>query len=163
MLFRSGDVSRSLPAGLSPLTVTLEQALELLARPKPGRGAGRRREPLRVFEASPVTGQPVQLLAGRYGPYVTDGTTNASLPRGTQPEQATFEQALQWLAARAAQGPSRRFSRKKAVRKTAAAPAAKKKAKKPAARKKKPKGKRAAKKRPSSAKTEPAGDATASP
>jgi DNA topoisomerase-1 len=160
---KCGDESRSLPAGLSPLTATLEQALELLARPKPGRGAGRRREPLRVFEASPVTGQPVQLLAGRYGPYVTDGTTNASLPRGTQPEQATFEQALQWLAARAAQGPSRRFSRKKAVRKTAAAPAAKKKAKKPAARKKKPKGKRAAKKRPSSAKTEPAGDATASP
>jgi DNA topoisomerase-1 len=160
---KCGDESRSLPAGLSPLTVTLEQALELLARPKPGRGAGRRREPLRVFEASPVTGQPVQLLAGRYGPYVTDGTTNASLPRGTQPEQVTFEQALQWLAARAAQGPSRRFSRKKAVRKTAAAPAAKKKAKKPAARKKKSTAKRAAKSKPSSAKTEPAGDTTASP
>jgi DNA topoisomerase-1 len=160
---KCGDESRSLSAGVSPLTVTLEEALELLARPKAGRGPGRRREPIRVFDASPVTEQPVQLLAGRYGPYVTDGTTNASLPRGTQPEQTTFEQALQLLAARAAQGPSRRFTRKKAVRKAAPKPAAKKKPKKPTARKKKTPAKRAAKKAPPPAGIEASGESAAAP
>ena len=82
--------------GLSPLDVTFEQAMELLAQPKTtGRGRGAvKREPLKVFEASPVTNNPVQLLAGRYGPYVTDGVTNASLPRGTAPEEVTLEYAL---------------------------------------------------------------------
>ena len=64
--------------------MTLEQALELLAQPKARRGGRRRaRSRSRSSSASPVTGQPVQLLDGRYGPYVTDGVTNASLPRGT--------------------------------------------------------------------------------
>ena len=132
-----GDESRSLPPELSPLNVTLEQALELLARPKARRGAGRRREPLRVFPASPVTGQPVQLLTGRYGPYVSDGTTNASVPRGTSPEQLAFEQALGLLAARAAQGPSRRPARRKTAGKAAGATVAAKKAPKKRAAKKK--------------------------
>ena len=105
---KCGTETRTLPASLSPLDVTLAQALELLAQPKPGRGAGRRQEPLAVFAASPVTGQPVQLLAGRYGPYVTDGTTNASLPRDMKPEEATLEKALDLLANRAAQGPAKR-------------------------------------------------------
>jgi DNA topoisomerase-1 len=144
---KCGDESRSLPSGVSPLSVTLEEALDLLAKPKPGRGPGRRSEPIRTFEPSPVTNQPVQLLVGRYGPYVTDGTTNASLPRGTDPAQVTLEQALGWLAARAAQGPSRRFSRRKSARKAAApAAAAKKTAKKRASGKKKAPRKRAAKK-----------------
>jgi DNA topoisomerase-1 len=160
---KCGDESRSLPAGFSPLTVSLEEALDLLSRPKPGRGAGRRREPLRVFEASPITGQPVQLLAGRYGPYVTDGTTNASLPRGSQPELVTFEQALEWLAARAAQGPGRRFSRRKTSRRTAAKPAAKKKAKKPSARRAKSPAKPAAKKGASPARGRPPVDRPANP
>jgi DNA topoisomerase-1 len=144
---KCGEESRSLPSGVSPLSVTLQEALELLAKPKPGRGPGRRREPIRTFEPSPVTNQPVQLLAGRYGPYVTDGTTNASLPRGTDPEQITVEQALGWLAARAAQAPSGRFPRRKSARKTAATSAApKKKAKKRSSGKKKAPRKRTAKK-----------------
>jgi DNA topoisomerase-1 len=127
---------RSLPAGVSPLDVTLEQALELLAQPKvSGRGRGAvKREPLKVFAASPVTNNPVQLLAGRYGPYVTDGTTNASLPRGTAPEEVTLEYALNLLKARAEQGPSKRPARrtvkKSAPRKKAAAPKRKKRTKK---------------------------------
>ena len=128
---------RSLPAGLSPLDVTLEQALELLAQPKAGgRGRGAvKREPLKVFEASPVTSNPVQLLAGRYGPYVTDGVTNASLPRGTAPEEVTLEYALNLLKARAEQGPAKRPARRTAKKaaapkKEAAAPKAKKAAKK---------------------------------
>ena len=77
-----------MPADISPLDVTLEQALELLAQPKARpRRDGSASEPLKVFDASPVTGQPVQLLDGRYGPYVTDGETNASLPRTMTPEE----------------------------------------------------------------------------
>ena len=56
----------------------------------------------------------MQLLAGRYGPYVTDGVTNASLPRGTAPEEVTLEYALNLLKARAEQGPSTRPARRTA-------------------------------------------------
>jgi len=131
---KCGNETRSLPAGLSPLDVTFQQALELLAQPKTRRGAGRKKEPLAVFEASPLTGQPVQLLEGRYGPYVTDGVTNASLPRTMAPEEITLPRALDLLAQRAARGPARR---KKAVRKKAvpAETAEKRPARKKAAKK----------------------------
>ncbi len=61
-----------------------------------------------MFDASPVTGQPVRLMQGRYGPYVSDGATNASLPRGTTVEEVTFEYALNLLKDRAEAGPSKR-------------------------------------------------------
>jgi DNA topoisomerase-1 len=122
---KCGAETRSLPADVSPLNVTLEQALELLSQPKMrGRGrAAAKREPLKVFDASPVTGQKVQLLDGRYGPYVTDGETNASLPKGTPPEELSFQEALDLLAARAAAGPPKRKSarRKKAAAASSAA------------------------------------------
>jgi DNA topoisomerase-1 len=134
---KCGDETRSLPNGLSPLDLTLPQALELLAQPKGRRGAARSREPIQVFDASPVTGEPVKLLDGRYGPYVTDGTTNASLPRALSPEEVTFERALDLLAERAARGPGRRGARKKATKKTTKKATAKKKtAKKKTAKKK---------------------------
>jgi DNA topoisomerase-1 len=122
---KCGDETRSLPADVSPLDVTLEHAVHLLAQPKAaGRGrAAAKREPLKVFDPSPVTGQKVQLLDGRYGPYVTDGETNASLPRGAVVEELTFNEALDLLAARAAAGPPKR----KAAKRKAASPAAKKK------------------------------------
>ena len=79
---KSGEETRSLPADMSPLTVTFEQAIELLAQPKKQRrGFGAPKEPLKVLGTSPVTKQEVKLLEGRYGPYVTDGVTNASLPK----------------------------------------------------------------------------------
>ena len=142
------DESRSLPEELSPLHVTLEQSIELLAQPKARRGGGRaakKQEPLKVFEASPVTGEPVKLLDGRYGPYVTDGTTNASLPKTLGVEEVTLERALDMLAERAAKGPSRRGSKKKAAKK-AAKKATKKAAKKKSAKKKSSKKKAAKKK-----------------
>jgi len=115
-----GDQTRSLPDHLSPLEVTLPEALELLAQPKGRRGAARRNEPVKVFDTSPVTGQKVQVLQGRYGPYVTDGVTNASLPKEHSPEEVTFEHALDLLAVRRAKGPARKAARKKApTRKTA--------------------------------------------
>ncbi len=124
---KCGDETRSLPDDLSPLDVTLEQALALLAQPKARRGAARKKEPIKVFEASPVTGEPVQLLEGRYGPYVADGTTNASLPRGTTVEDMTFEAALDLLKIRAERGPAKK-TRKKAKKKAAKKKATKKKA-----------------------------------
>ena len=132
----------------------MEQALELLAQPKAGgRGRGAvKREPLKVFEASPVTNNPVQLLAGRYGPYVTDGVTNASLPRGTAPEEVTLEYALNLLKARAERGlakrpgtaglPARRPSRKRPLRKKAAKKKTAKKGAKKKAVKRRPRKRR---------------------
>jgi DNA topoisomerase-1 len=139
--------TRSLPEAISPLEVTLAQALEILAQPKLRRGAAPRKEPLQVFSASPVTQQPVQLLDGRYGPYVTDGVTNASLPKAMAPSEVTLEKALDLLAARAALGPSkktaRRTARKAAYRK-APKKAAKKKTSKKTAKKRTAKKKTAA-------------------
>ena len=135
---KCGAETRSLPAGTSPLEVTYEEALELLAQPKT-RGRGRATaQPLKTFDASPVTGQPVQLKSGRYGPYVTDGETNASLPKDADPETLTFEQALALLADKAAKGGGRkRATKKKAAKKKATKKkATKKKATKKAASKK---------------------------
>jgi len=111
---KCGDETRSLPDDVTPLDVSLEQALLLLAQPKAGRGrrAGATKEPLKVFDASPVTSQPVKLLDGRYGPYVTDGQTNASLPKGVAVESVTLESALQLLAERAAKGPAPKRGRR---------------------------------------------------
>ncbi|MHB8953684.1 MAG: type I DNA topoisomerase [Pirellulaceae bacterium] len=110
---KCGAETRSLPADVSPLTVSLESSLELLAQPKTG---GRRRtapkEPLRQFPESPVTGQPIKLLDGRYGPYVTDGVTNASLPKGTTADELTAEQAMALLAERASRGGTTRAAGK---------------------------------------------------
>jgi DNA topoisomerase-1 len=112
---KAGEETRSLPADISPIDVTLEQALHLLSQPKQrGRGAAAKREPLKVFEESPVTQKKVQLLDGRYGPYVTDGETNASLPKGTAIEELTFQEALELLAARAAMGPPKKKAKRAA-------------------------------------------------
>ena len=134
---KCGDDTRSLPAGLSPIEVTFDEAVALLAQPKAARkGFGAKREPLKVFEPdSPVTKQKVQLLEGRYGLYLADGETNASLPKGSNADTLTFEEALELLATRAAMGPS---TKKKARRKPATAAAKKTPAKKEAAVKKAP-------------------------
>ncbi len=115
---KCGKETRSLTAEMSPLDVTMEQAVELLSKPKTGgRGRGKK-EPLKTFDVSPVTGNPVQLLDGSYGPYVADGETNASLPRDAKVEELTFEIALDLLAVRAAAGGSKK--KKKATKKKAA-------------------------------------------
>jgi DNA topoisomerase-1 len=105
---KCGAETRSLPAEMSPIDVTLEQALALLAQPKQARrGFGAPRTPLRVMGESPVTKEPIQMFSGRYGLYVTDGTSNASLPKGTTAEELTMDEALQLLAERAAKGPAK--------------------------------------------------------
>ncbi len=145
---KSGEETRSLPAGVSPIDVTMEQALELLAQPKAARrGFGAPKEPLKVFDESPVTKQKIQLLEGRYGLYLNDGETNASLPKGLGADALTREEALELLATRAAMGPSKKSSRrkkttpkaaaKKAAAKTAAAEPVEEVAEKPVKKKKK--------------------------
>jgi DNA topoisomerase-1 len=144
---KCGDETRSLPADISPLDVTLEQSLFLLAQPKTrGRGAAAKKEPLRNFDKpSPVTEKPVQILDGRYGPYLTDGDTNVSLRKGMSAEELTFDEALSMLAEKAAQGPpkKKKTPKKKAAKKKAAPKksAGKKKTPKKGAKKKRSKEK----------------------
>ena len=118
---KCGDETRSLPEGRSPLDVTLQESLALLAEPKTRGRAATSKEPVKVLPDSPVTAKPVQVMRGRYGPYVTDGVTNASLPRGTAPEEISFEYALNLLKVRAERGPStfRRPTRRRPGTKTA--------------------------------------------
>jgi DNA topoisomerase-1 len=123
-----GKETRSLPAGLSPLAINLEQALDLLSQPKQQRGrrgaAAKVQEPVKAFDVSPVTGNPVQLLSGRFGDYITDGTTNVTLPKSMTAEELTFEQALDMLADKAAKGPAPKRG-KTAAKKTVKKPAKK--------------------------------------
>jgi DNA topoisomerase-1 len=133
---KCGEETRSLPADISPLDVTLEQAVELLAQPKTrGRRTSTPRAPLKELGDSPVTGKKVQLLDGRYGPYVADGETNASLPKGSSTEDVTLAQAIELLANRKAQGGGKKGKRG-APRKKAAAKKTAKGAKKKAANRK---------------------------
>lgn len=100
------------------------------------RGGRQAAEPLKVFGPHPTSGGEIKLMAGRYGPYVTDGTTNATLPRDKKPEELTVEEAVVLIDERAAKGPAK--GKKKAAPKKAAAKKApaKKAAAKPAAVKK---------------------------
>jgi DNA topoisomerase-1 len=103
-----GSEFRSLEATDDVYTVTLERAQELLARPKGQRRQRAAAPELRVIGPHPQSQVPVRILDGRYGPYVTDGETNASLPKGTAPEAVTLEQAMELLSARAAAPASKR-------------------------------------------------------
>jgi DNA topoisomerase-1 len=85
-----------------------------------GRGARAATEPLNTFGPHPTSGGEIKLMAGRYGPYVTDGTTNATLPRGTEPEALTLEAAIVLIDERAAKGPAKGKGKKKAPAKKAA-------------------------------------------
>ncbi|MEA1013193.1 type I DNA topoisomerase [Sphingosinicella sp. LY1275] len=104
-----------------------------------GRARGAAREPLKVLGAHPRTEAEIKLMEGRYGPYVTDGTTNATLPKTIAPEALTLEEAAQLIDERAAKAPAKKGRAKKTpVKKAPAkkAPAKKAAAKKPAAKKK---------------------------
>jgi DNA topoisomerase-1 len=121
---KKGSDTRSLQSEEQILTVTVEDALALFAQPKTrGRTA---KGPLREMGADPDTGLPMVVKDGRFGPYVTDGTTNASLRRGDDVEDLTPERASELLAERRAAGPSTRA--KKAPAKKAAKKATTKKA-----------------------------------
>ncbi len=96
---------RSLPSEEALFTVTLEEALALYAAPKQGRRQQRAADPLRELGADPDSGGTITLRDGRFGPYVTDGTTNASLRRADDPMTITLERSIELLAERRAAGP----------------------------------------------------------
>ena len=128
---KMGKETRSLTSEDQLLSVTLAEAQAIFAQPKQRRGRAAA-APLREMGTDPATELPVQLKEGRFGPYVTDGTTNASLRKGDDIESLTMERASELLADRRAAGPS---TRKKAAKKAAPAKKAAKKTTKKAAKK----------------------------
>ncbi|CDO38007.1 type I DNA topoisomerase [Novosphingobium sp. KN65.2] len=116
----------------------MNAAVSILAEAAQGGGRGQRAkaEPLKVLGKHPTSEGEMKVMAGRYGPYVTDGTTNATLPRDQKPEDLTAEQAIALIDAKAAKGPAK--GKKKAPAKKATAkkaPAKKAAAKKAPAKK----------------------------
>jgi DNA topoisomerase-1 len=114
---KKGTDSRSLETESQLFSVTLEQAEALFAQPKL---RGRRtKPPIAELGPHPDTGVAVRVLDGRFGPYVTDGTINATVPRGTDPAEVDLEQAVELLREREARGPAKKRTKKAAAKKTA--------------------------------------------
>jgi len=102
-------------------TVGLNRAVSLVADAKAKKGGGK--TVLKELGEHPEDGDAVRVLDGRYGPYVNHKRTNATLPKGTEPESVTLEQALEWLAAKATKKkPAKKAAAKKAPAKKKAAP-----------------------------------------
>jgi DNA topoisomerase I len=108
-----GKETRSIESEDRLLTISLEEAEALLAQPRQRRGRGQPKPPLKELGTDPATGKPMVVKEGRFGPYVTDGETNASLRQGDDPESLTVERAQELLADRRARGPAAKPSRKR--------------------------------------------------
>ena len=120
---KKGTDTRSLDSEDKIFDIDLDGALARFAEPKyQGRKAG---SALKMFEADPVSGKPILLKDGRFGPYVTDGETNATVPRGLPLEELDFEQAVQLIADKRAKGPT---PKRTPAKKTGATKTTKKKA-----------------------------------
>jgi DNA topoisomerase-1 len=135
-----GKTNATLPKDMQPEEVTLDAALALLTAKAEGGGranGGGRGTALKELGESPDTGKPVRVMPGRYGPYVTDGAVNASLPKSTAPEDMTLDFALTLLAAKGDGGGGKRASaaKTKTPAKKSAKAAEKSTPKKPAAKK----------------------------
>ncbi len=102
---QQGKESRSLESEEQLLSIDLDEALAVLAQPKQRRGR-QAAPPLKELGPDPSSGKPMVVKSGRFGPYVTDGETNASLRQGDDPEQLTVERAVELLAERRAKGPA---------------------------------------------------------
>ncbi|NLF05752.1 MAG: type I DNA topoisomerase, partial [Actinomycetales bacterium] len=130
---KKGTDSRSLPDEESMFTITLDEALTLYAQPKRGRGQTAA-PPLRELGEDPNSGKPIVIKDGRFGAYLTDGETNRTVPSGMTVEGITFDEAVQLLADKRAQGPAKKRTARKAAAKKS--PAKKTAAKKAPAKKK---------------------------
>jgi DNA topoisomerase-1 len=131
---KRGSETRSLESEDQLFTVTIEQAVSLFSEPKQRR-YGTTAAPLRELGPDPESGSPIVLRSGRFGPYVTDGTTNASLRRGDDPDALTAERAAELIADRRAAGPSKRAGARKSAGAKKAGPRKAAGAKKAVARK----------------------------
>jgi DNA topoisomerase I len=78
-----------------------------------GRKGGAAREPIAVLGSHPGSGKDVKVMEGKYGPYVSDGATHATLPKNTDPKSVTLDQAIEWIDAKAAKGPAKKKGRRK--------------------------------------------------
>ncbi|EWT03634.1 DNA topoisomerase I [Intrasporangium oryzae NRRL B-24470] len=112
---KKGTDSRSLQTEQQLFDITLDEALAIYAQPKQ-RGRAAAAPPLKELGADPVSGKPVVVKDGRFGPYVTDGETNATLRKDDDPGSITPERGFELLAEKRAKGPT---TRKRAVKKTA--------------------------------------------
>jgi DNA topoisomerase I len=111
---QKGKESRSLESEEQLFTIDLPGALALLAQPRQRRGQrAAATKPLRELGTDPVGGKEIVLKEGRFGPYVTDGETNASLRKGDDPETVTLDRAVELLAERRAKGPAKRGGRRR--------------------------------------------------
>jgi DNA topoisomerase-1 len=108
---QKGKESRSLESEEQLFTIDLPGALALLAQPRQRLGRRAAATPLRELGTDPVGGKEIVLREGRFGPYVTDGETNASLRKGDDPETVTLDRAVELLAERRAKGPAKRGGR----------------------------------------------------
>ncbi len=113
---KKGTDSRSLETEDQLFTVTLDEALALLAQPKTRGRRAAAAPPLKELGKDAVSGQPMVVKDGRFGPYVTDGETNASLRKGDDVEELTDERAMELLADRRARGPVVKKTTRKAPR-----------------------------------------------
>ncbi|SKY87346.1 DNA topoisomerase I subunit omega [Mycobacteroides abscessus subsp. abscessus] len=130
---KRGTDSRSLATEGQIFTVTLDEALKIYSEPKRRGGQAASAAPLRELGVDSATGKPMVIKDGRFGPYVTDGETNASLRKGDDVLSITDERASELLADRRARGPVKRA--KKAPAKAAKKAPAKKAPAKKAAKK----------------------------
>jgi DNA topoisomerase-1 len=105
-----GSTAEVFETGMNAAVVKLAEAAA-----SSGRGSGASREPIAVLGAHPESGKDIKAMAGRYGPYVTDGSTNATLPKGMDPKTVTLDEAVRLIDERAAKGPANKkaFRRKK--------------------------------------------------
>ncbi|MFJ6729624.1 MULTISPECIES: type I DNA topoisomerase [unclassified Streptomyces] len=134
---KKGTDSRSLQTEDQLFTITLEEALEIYSQPKQ-RGRAAAKPPLKELGEDPVSGKPVVVKDGRFGPYVTDGETNATLRSGDSVEEITPERGFELLAEKRAKAPAKKTAKKAPAKKATAkkaAPAKKTAAKKTTAKK----------------------------
>ena len=134
---KRGTDSRSLATEEQMFTITLDEALKIYAEPKRRGRQGAATPPLRELGNDAASGKPMVIKDGRFGPYVTDGETNASLRKGDDVLSITDERASELLADRRARGPVKKAAKKAPAKKAAAkkTPAKKAPAKKAAAKK----------------------------
>jgi DNA topoisomerase-1 len=120
---KHGDEFRSLESDDDVFNISFDAALALMRAPKQSRR--RQAAQKKVLRELTQDGSTLKVLAGRYGPYVTDGSTNASIPKAMSPEALTYPQAMELLAARrdAAPAPRRGGTKRRAAGRTKARPA----------------------------------------
>lgn len=116
---KKGTDSRSLQSEEQLFTITLEEALAIYAQPKQ-RGRAAAKPPLKELGTDPVSEKPVVVKDGRFGPYVTDGETNATLRSGDSVEEITPERGFELLAEKRAKGPAKKTAKKATAKKAPA-------------------------------------------